>query len=282
MPVGKHFVFAVLCSLALFTKGEIKIPLDIAPDAVDDMYEGCTKDALDKLVLSDLLHEELNNSVVFQTAWLQPQSSACPKVIPGGLKQHTTALRTIAADEGTLRKALNNAVYEHGRNATTYEDDFHFKSLHFLLMDSIRLLDPGLSVCTTVYSFSDPAFSAQKGSTVRLGRFWVGYSSLEILKKASDLSDEVILSITTCFFAELGVNICSKEPMTLLSPTEEFTVEDVRDIEEEDNDVSYQMIVLKHSQLKSTHNCYIFSGSPDISSHWLFLALLTPSIFIVS
>lgn len=275
----RYCALAVICSLALCLKVAAEMPLDMAPDAVDDMYEGCAKDALNKFVLSDLLTEELNNSEVFREAWHDSQTSACTKVIPGGVKEHTMALQTFVTNDDPFRTTLNNAVYAFGTNTTTYEDSFSFKSLHFLLMDSIRLLNP--ATCKTVYAFSDPKCSAQQGSSVRLGRFYSAYSNLDILKER-DLDGEVILGITTCFFADLGDNIChDDDPITLLSPTEEFTVEDVKTVVEDD-DVSYPMIILKHSQLKSMHNCYMFSrSSDDAPSHWLVLALLTSSFFII-
>uniref|UniRef100_A0A8C6U316 NAD(P)(+)--arginine ADP-ribosyltransferase n=1 Tax=Neogobius melanostomus TaxID=47308 RepID=A0A8C6U316_9GOBI len=232
-----------------------KMPLDMAPDAVDDMYEGCAKDALNKFVFSNLLKEELNNSEAFQRAWDQSQTPACTKIIPGGMKEHTTALRTYVTSDETFRKNLNNAVYTCGTNTTTYEDNFYFKSLHFLLMDSIQLLNPG--ACKTVYAFSDPIFTVQNGTRVRFGRFYMAYSDLDILKKERDMYGEVILGINTCFFAELEGNICHDDPIRLLSPTEEFTVEEVKTVEEDG--ASYNMIMLKHSQLKGMHNCYMFS-----------------------
>lgn len=277
MLEGRYFVLAVICSLAL-CKEAAEVPLDMAPDAVDDMYVGCVKDALNKFVLSDLLREELNNSKDFQRAWHHSQTSACTKVIPGGVKEHTTALRTFVTSDDIFRMTLNSAVYAYGTNTTTYEDSFYFKSLHFLLMDSIRLLNPG--TCKTLYAFSEPKFSVQKGSSVRFGKFYMAYSNLDILKER-DIDGETILGITTCFFADLGDNICQHDdPVTLISPTEVFTVEDVKTVEE-DNDVSYNMILIKHSQLKSTHNCYMFSRSfDDAPSLWLVLALLTSSFFI--
>lgn len=277
MLKGRYFVLVIICSLAFCIKVTAEEPLDMAPDAVDDMYEGCTKDALKRFVLSDLLKEELNNSEAFQRAWHRSQSPACPKVLPGGLKEHTAALRTYVASTDTFRTTLNNAVHSYGTNTTTYEDNFNFKSLHFLLMDSIRLLNPG--TCKTVYAFSDPKFSVQKGSPVRFGRFYLAYSNLDTLKER-DIDDEVILGINTCFFADLGDNVCHDDPVTLLSPAEEFMVENVKTVVEDD--VSYHMILLKHTQLKSRHNCYIFSrSSDDAPSHWLVLALLTISFFII-
>lgn len=280
MLEGRYFALAVICSLALCIKVAAEVPLDMAPDAVDDMYNKCEKDALNKFVFSDLLKEELNNSEAFQKAWHDSQTSGCTKVIPGGVKEHTTALQTVTSAEN-FRTTLNNAVYTYGTNTSTYEDNFYFKSLHFLLMDSIRLLYPP-DTCKTVYAFSDPKFSAQKGSSVRFGRFYMAYSSLDVLKETDIDDEDIILGITTCFFAELGDNIChDDDPVTLLSPTEEFTVEDVKTVVE-NIDVSYHMIILKHSKLESMHNCYMFSrSSDDAPSHWLVLALLTSSFFII-
>uniref|UniRef100_A0AAV2LLJ4 NAD(P)(+)--arginine ADP-ribosyltransferase n=1 Tax=Knipowitschia caucasica TaxID=637954 RepID=A0AAV2LLJ4_KNICA len=200
MQEVQYLILAVVCSLSLGSK----IPLDMALDAVDDMYDGCSKDALNKFVLSDLLQEEMNQSIIFQKAWHQSQS-ACPKLIPGGLKQHTTALLTIASDDDSFRKTLNNAVFTDGANSTIYEEHFNYKSIHFLLMDSLRLLHTA----------------------------------------------------------------------------EEFRVEDVRTVKE-DEDLSYHLIVLKHSKLKSEHNCYVFSRSPDFNFHCFFLALLSPFFLFMS
>lgn len=273
---GKYFVLAVIYSLPFCIKVLAEVPLDMAPNAVDDMYKGCTKEALDKFVFSDLLKEELNNSRAFQNAWNKSQELECTTP-PVGQKEHTAALRTYVTSIDPFRRTLDEAVYSYGTNATIYKDHFYFKSLHFLLMDSMRLLHPG--TCKMVYAFSEPRFTAQNGSRVRFGRFYLAYPNIDILKE-QDIDNEVILSINTCYFADLGNNICYDDQVILLSPTEEFTVEDVRTVTEDDQ--SYQMIFLKHSQLKGKHNCYMFSRSSDSApSHWLVTALLTSSFFIL-
>lgn len=276
MMGGSSFFLAVIFSFHLCIKVAAEVPLDMAPDAVDDMYEGCTKEAQEKLVFN-VLKEELNHSSAFQSEWRSAQTPACTK-LPVGTKEHTTALRTYVTSNDHFRTTVNNAVFSYGTNATTYEEHFHFKALHFLLMDSMRLLHPG--TCKIVYAFSEPKFSAQNGSRVRFGRFYLAYPSMEILKEV-EIDGEIVLSINTCYFVNLGDNICHNDHIILLSPTEEFTVEDVKTVKEE-NDVSYQMISLKHSQLKSKRNCYMFSrSSDDVPSQWLVLVLLTSSFFIL-
>lgn len=262
------FCFTAFCNIVIAEK---KVLLDMAPDAVDDLYMGCTKEALDKFVHSGLFREELNSSEAFQTTTTQ-----CSKVIPGGLKEHTVALLAFLNGGANFRETLNSAVYSSAANISTYINSFHFKSFHFLLMDSIKLLNKS---CETVYAFSDTKFKAHTGSNVRFGRFYSGYSFDTIAEE--DLDDGVILNITTCFSAHLGDNICSKEETILLSPAEVFAVEDVRTMTKE-SDESYTMIVLKHSTVNSMHNCQIFSRSPaDTASHWLVLALLA-SFYITS
>lgn len=193
--------------------------------------------------------------------------------------EHTAALRAYTTGDTSFTKAFDDAVQTQGANVSTYQDDFHFKSLHFLLTDSMRLLSQ--KTCKTVYDFADNIQKAQKGSTVRFGRFNLVHSNFQSLTEV-DIDGEVILNITSCFFAELGENICSTETdRVLLSPVEEFTVEDVKQ-QTFEHDTTFTMIVLKHFRVYSMHNCYIFSRSPaDASSLWLMMALLVLSSFFL-
>lgn len=264
----------VLIALCDNVTAETRTELDIAPDAVDDLYDGCHAEALDTLVHSGLLKAELNSSHGFQKAWSTEQ---CSEVIPGGLKEHTAALRAYTNGDVSFIRALDDAVQTKGANVSTYQDQFHFKSLHFLLMDSMRLLSP--KTCKTVYDFADNIQTAQKGSVVRFGRFNSARSSFQSLAE-TDVDGEVVLNITSCFLVELGENICSTDKdVALLSPAEEFTVEDVKTQTTEDGN-TFTMIVLKHFRVHNMHNCYLFSRSPaDASSLWLMMALLVLSSF---
>ncbi len=234
------------------TAEEAKV-LNMASDAVDDMYDGCREAALAKLIDSGLLQEELTKNKEFQDAW---QSVQCSKQIPGGIKVHTAALSAyVSGDDSGLRQALNLAVETMGVNVSTYQNNFHFKSLHFLLMDSITLLNP--KECKTVYLLRE-VYTAVKGSEVRLGQFAFGHFSFEELEEMQDLDDQVVFNITSCFFANLKENGCSTEDTAVLSPAEVFTVEEVKN-KTDSNEASYTEIRLKHSKLESLHNCYIVS-----------------------
>lgn len=233
---------------------ESKKLLDMTLNAVDDMYNGCREEAMEKFIDSGLLRRELTGSKNFQKAW--NANTQCPKLIPGGIKEHTAALLAYTNGDAYFVEGFNKKVKTLGVNLNTYEDHFNFKSLHFLLMDAIRLLNP--KTCSTMYFFSDDQYTAPKGSKVRFGGFTKANSRYSEEKDMEDLVVGVFFNITSCFFANLGDNICSEDKnVVLLSPAEVFTVEAVK--ERTEGFDTYTEIVLKHSDMNSLHNCYIFS-----------------------
>ena len=152
--------------------------LDMAPDAVDYLYDKCRKKAMDKLIYSGLLKQELNLTASFQTAW--SHSTHCSKLIPGGHKEHTAALGAYVT--GDFKDTFNSQVETMGGNVSTYQNNFSFKSLHFLLMDYMVLQKP--QTCKNVYVLPEVTeVTAQVGSKVRLGRFTSAELSFSTLAK---------------------------------------------------------------------------------------------------
>ncbi|KAK3507532.1 hypothetical protein QTP70_028184 [Hemibagrus guttatus] len=144
-PRVKVFLFFLIALLSLNVKVEGKM-LDLAPDAVDDDFSDC-RDKMLEVVTDNLLQKELTAEEQFNKIWSQ-HSKRCTKKIPGGTSLHTDALQAYGNAKVDFRKKFNNLVYSKGNNMT-YRDEFNFKSLHFLLTDSLRLLKP--KNCTTVY-----------------------------------------------------------------------------------------------------------------------------------
>ncbi|KAF3852358.1 hypothetical protein F7725_005713, partial [Dissostichus mawsoni] len=243
----RKMLLASIVFTALFYKvtAESKKRLDMAPDAIDDMYNGCRKEGLEKLVHSGLLKQELNSSAGFQKAW--SANSPCSKPIPGGTKEHMAAILAYVEGDAYFSKTFDNAVQTMGGN-------FHYKSLHFLLMDSMLLLHP--KECKTVHIIREK-YTAQQGSS--------------LMKSMMDFEGMVVFNITSCFFINLGTNICSADKdMALLSPVEVFTVDAAKEIHDKDNDSEYTAIVLKHSSLKGTHDCYFLSRVESETGALLF------------
>ena len=229
--------------------------LDMAPNAVDVIYTGCREQTMEEFIRSGLLGQELNRSKQLQEEWRI--NSKCEKLIPGGVKEHTTALQTVVSAQSgdSSLRPFDDAVVTTGANISTYTDDFHFKSLYFLLMDAITLLNP--KTCKTLFYISEE-YTAEKGSEVRFGKFIIAHSNYRQYLKDDDLEGLTLFNITSCFYANLGDKICHGEDLALLSSTEVFTVEEVKRITDE-NDATYTGVVLNHSRLVNKPGCKSFS-----------------------
>lgn len=220
-------------------------PLNMTLNVVDDLYGACHEEAM-KQFIPDLLEQELNSSKSFQKAWRS--NSQCP-LIPGGTKDHTTALSVLHFGGPEFLKELDEAVETMGANLSTYKDNFHFKSLHFLLADSMRLLNPN-KTCKTVFTFlEEKEDKPLVGTRVRFSGFTVVHSDFESL---GDVEEQTILRIKSCFYVDLDDHICEKNILeTLISPAEVFTVDSV-------NHGAFTEVNLSHQGLNSTHDCYMF------------------------
>ncbi|KAM3623153.1 uncharacterized protein V6R79_007713 [Siganus canaliculatus] len=274
--MGNLHLFAVilitLCHKVTEGKGKL---LDMAPDAVDDMYDGCHEQAVDKFIVSGLLEQEMDKNEAFHKA--QSSANQCLKWKLGKTKNHTTALMTYTEADEKFRNKFNGAVETLGVNDNTYKNQFHFKSLHFLLMDSMTY---SRNNCKTFYALAEETYTAVKGSKVRLGRFLQVYPNIADI--FVDLEDAILLKITSCFFVELSPYVCNDDNSVLLSPAEVFTVEDVDPTNYDYHEAAYTEINLKHSAVNSTHNCFMFTRSTGVSTHLhptpLVLVLVTLSL----
>ncbi|XP_054897106.1 T-cell ecto-ADP-ribosyltransferase 1-like [Poeciliopsis prolifica] len=250
--------------------GDVKL-LDSTSPVIDDRYDGCRKEAMEKFT-PDLLKEELGKSEKLQKAWRTWEEwrarSNCTSQIPGGTEDHTSALSVYHFGDAEFLEELNNAVETMMVNVTTYEKDFHFKALHFLLMDSMMLLKP--KECREVYATLKAGEKVPEiNSKVRLASFTAVDSDLSF----TDLYDITIFKIKTCFYVNLDDQLCLRNlGETLLSPAEVFTVKSIN--KKSADDEEYTEVVLSQSSLESNHNCIIFSRSAAEISTLSFLSVL--------
>ncbi|TMS22873.1 NAD(P)(+)--arginine ADP-ribosyltransferase 1 [Larimichthys crocea] len=270
----RKLLFVAIIFTALYDKVTAQL-LDMAPNSGDFQYKACREEVLKKIIDSGLLRQELQQSQSFQKAW--NKSSTCSELIPGGTKEHTTALLTyLKADEYFITE-FKQAIETNGANESTYENNFHFKSLHFLIMDSLMLLKP--KECKTVYLSLDGRKKLPLGSEKRLRGFTKAFLSYRDMIKYDDTYDRSLFNVTSCFFANLGKNICAREDVALLSQAEVFTVKNVNEIMTDDDE--HTAIVLESAGERSTDICHIFSRSPaDVSTQWLVLMLVALSLFV--
>eukprot|EP00063_Salmo_salar_P076058 XP_014050893.1 PREDICTED: T-cell ecto-ADP-ribosyltransferase 2-like isoform X1 [Salmo salar] len=262
MQCQREKIFILILFAALSHRVTQAKVMDMVPNAVDDQYTHCRVQMLKKVVEGGLLEEELKGSIEYSSAWGAKQ---CTKLIPGGVKQHTAALVAYGHGGNVFRKIFNNAVETQGGNVNVYNREFRFKSLHFLLMDAMRLLKT--EKCQTVFRGTNQEYEAEVGSEVRFGRF----TSTRAKRSNSeeDVSDNGILfNITSCTVVNMDEYSCFSESIDqLISPAEVFRVAEVKNVRNTDH--KHREIVLTSSRthsIDSIRDCYLFPRSPTSTS----------------
>ncbi|KAG7458560.1 hypothetical protein MATL_G00221630 [Megalops atlanticus] len=241
--------------------------MSMSPSAVDDRFSGCRAEMREKVMgRGGLLEQELQSNSEFQKKW---NEASCSKAIPGGRLEHARAIEVYSRADKTFRKDFNSAVESRGANSSVYSSSFPYKSLHFLLTEALRLLQPNQS--RTTYRGSRHPYEAEVGTEVRFGQFT---STREEQSHAEeDVGKSGTLFIITSRAAVSVENqpCATKDIEFLIPPFEVFKVEDVKS-----ND-GYTEITLNHTRFHSYHNCYLFPGplplnsSDSVHSHGLVL-----------
>ncbi|XP_024254331.1 T-cell ecto-ADP-ribosyltransferase 2 [Oncorhynchus tshawytscha] len=256
----KTFILILVAALShRVTQAKV---MDMVPNAVDDQYTHCREQMLKKVVEGGLLEEELKNSKTYSDAWGAKQ---CTKLIPGGVKQHTDALVAYGHGGNEFRNMFNQAVETQGGNVTVYNGNFQFKSLHFLLMDAMRLLKT--ENCQTVFRGSSKEYEAQVGSEVRFGRFTTTKAKRsDAEESASD--NGILFNIISCTVVNIDEYTCFSDSIDqLISPAEVFRVAEVKNVRNKDHE--YREIVLTSSRthsIDSIRDCSLFPRSPTSTS----------------
>ncbi|XP_055779877.1 T-cell ecto-ADP-ribosyltransferase 1-like [Salvelinus fontinalis] len=251
----KTFILILVAALShRVTQAKV---MDMVPNAVDDQYTHCREQMWKKVVEGGLLEEELKGSIEYSSAW---QAKQCTKLIPGGVKQHTDALVAYGHGGNVFRKIFNQAVETQGGNVTVYNGNFRFKSLHFLLMDAMRLLKT--ENCQTVFRGPSKEYEAQVGSEVRFGRFTTTKAKRSDAEEAASDSG-ILFNIISCTVVNIDEYTCFSDSIDqLISPAEVFRVAEVNNVRNKDHE--YREIVLTSSRthsIDSIHDCYLFPRS---------------------
>ncbi|KAL6466759.1 hypothetical protein MHYP_G00245630 [Metynnis hypsauchen] len=254
------FLLILLTGL-LHTVTAVERMLDMAPDAVDDTFSECRDQMMQKVTAPDgLLQKELDASKDFADMW-RSHSGTCQKQIYGGRAHHLAALQAYGNSEDRFRKMFNKLVQTKGSNATTYSNEFPFKSLHFLLTDALRLLNPD-KTCYTVYFGTKKQYTAENGTEVRFGRF-IGASASNSTEIEQIIIEEkgTLFNIMSCSVVNVENYTCTSEEIEkLISPNEVFRVQNIKAASTDE--VNYEIITLKHSRFLRNHDCYLFPSSP--------------------
>ncbi|XP_029017199.2 NAD(P)(+)--arginine ADP-ribosyltransferase 2-like [Betta splendens] len=194
----------------------IRIPLNLSPNSVDDMYYGCSQKMLIK-VKRFYLPKSTREGLYDTYTKLCAIKAMKNKDIYDPLSwNHFKALCAYTAGS---YDSLNQAVRT---GKSTYKTSFQFHALHFLLSDAIRLLKLNQRGCYTTYRRSKLLFEGAPGQIIRFGSF--ASSSLD--KDLRHFGRTTCFEIHTCYGAYLKAysEFDADEDEVLIPPYEMFRI----------------------------------------------------------
>nr|XP_040043452.1 ecto-ADP-ribosyltransferase 5-like [Gasterosteus aculeatus aculeatus] len=213
----------------------LKVPLDLALNAVDDMYAGC-KDKMEFRVKKEFLANEKNKDKNFTLAWglaekhyntkWKHRKGTWPSTSLG--KERIMAIYVYTLDNPKIYRDFNYAVRT---QKSTYKTTFGYHTLHFFLTDAIQTLNtrkPEEERCLTGYRRVDRYFSQDvlnKG--IRFGSFTS--TSMGWYPSAGRFGDKSCFEIITCSGADISLysKLGESEREALIPPYEVFKVTDI-------------------------------------------------------
>ncbi|NXP94464.1 NARE ribosyltransferase, partial [Passerina amoena] len=214
-----------LLAMAVATTGIEEVTLDMAPYSFDDQYQGCGTNMT--AALPALNRSDFEQNPLFAQAWTKAtakwQSRGSP-LSPLSSPAQAIALMAYTMKELELYKEFNDAVRVAGNSSQEYRDNFHFKTLHFLLTQALVTLRQALKgQCHNVYrGVSRYQFKAEPGDIVRFGQFT---SASQSETTAKDFGSATVFQVHTCH--GVGIQQFSNYPdekEVLIPPFETFEV----------------------------------------------------------
>ncbi|NXR79246.1 NARE ribosyltransferase, partial [Pycnonotus jocosus] len=195
--------------------------LDMALDSFDDQYQGCGPAMT--AALPALKRSEFQKKCLFAQVWKEAAAEwqrRAPPVSPLSPDQATA----IMAFSIEIYDFFNNIVHNAGHSPQEYRDNFHFKTLHFLLTDALATLrDARKGHCLDVFrQYCGVRFEAKPGNSMRFGEFFI--MSLSKITE-SNCTVETLFQVHTCHGAAIQFFLERPEHQwVLIPPFETFEV----------------------------------------------------------
>ncbi|XP_051988719.1 GPI-linked NAD(P)(+)--arginine ADP-ribosyltransferase 1-like [Xyrauchen texanus] len=236
-------------------KGNI-FQLDMAPNSVDDQYDGC-REKMSNLVSTVFLEKETSENYIFAAAWKEVKIN-----VPGPednlTRNHLITIymythnRVYNAFNDTVHKVLNNAV--RNDKPKYINKTYTWYSLQFLLTEAIQILNETQKTCQKTYRGTTNKYDVLN-KDVRFGSF--ASSSLD-QTEAEKFGNVSCFEIETCEGAELTkYSAFPYEKEVLIPPYEKFNLTDIKNGSWCDT-----VYVLKSSGTASNLNCAVASLAP--------------------
>ncbi|XP_065108669.1 ecto-ADP-ribosyltransferase 5-like [Paramisgurnus dabryanus] len=233
-------------------EGEI-LPLDMAVNSVDDLYDGCTAD-MNLLVIKKYLNQELYLERL-GNVWKE-----CLDRFPqpvNNLTRNNLAAICMYTGESVYRKFNQNVrtgkkkykIDMHKRNAWTWH------SLDFLLSKAIQILKETQQGCKYTYRGTGLNFREDVlNKEIRFGSFASSSFDREVAK---GFGGESCFEIKTCGGADVSkYSEYSDEKEVLIPPYEKFKVTAIKK-----DDWCKTVFVLSSTGIRSDLNCALVASS---------------------
>ncbi|XP_068034710.1 NAD(P)(+)--arginine ADP-ribosyltransferase 2-like [Anomalospiza imberbis] len=238
-----------LLAMTVATAIAIKVvPLDMARDSFDDQYRGCGHAMT--VALPALYNFELQRNPLFAQTWAKAEAEWRKRGSPvSPLASPAQAVALMAYTTKDIYKDFNTAVRAAGRSRQEYRNNFHFKTLHFLLTKAlVTLRHAQKAKCHHVYrGVHDVRFQARRGQRVRFGQFTSTSLSKEIAQK---YGTDTIFEVHTCHGVDIqAFSFYLSNREVLIPPFETFKVTKVT------RNGAKAWISLRSTGTYSKHNC---------------------------
>ncbi|XP_037985963.1 NAD(P)(+)--arginine ADP-ribosyltransferase 2-like [Motacilla alba alba] len=237
-----------LLAMTMATLAIKVVPLDMAWDSFDDQYEGCGPTMIS--VLPSLYNFEYQKNPLFAWGWYHADAEWHKRGSPvSPLASQWQAVALMAYTSQDVYKEFNAALHMAGRSLQEYRNNFHFKTLHFLLTDAlVTLRHAQKTKCHHVFrGVRGVRFKAWRGQTIRFGQFTSTTPRKEI---ALRFGTDTIFEVQTCHGVDIRqFSMYPGEEEVLIPPFETFKVTKVI------WDGTRTWIWLRSTGTFSKHNC---------------------------
>ncbi|XP_037984238.1 NAD(P)(+)--arginine ADP-ribosyltransferase 2-like [Motacilla alba alba] len=266
-----------LLAMAVATTAKEVVTLDMAQDSFDDQYWDCSPAMT--AALPALNRSEFQQNPLFAQAWPEATAEWQKRGSPlFPLSSPAQAIALMAYTMDDLYKEFNEAVRAAGRSSQEYRDNFHFKTLHFLLTQAlVTLRNTQGPECHYVYrGVRWVRFKAEYGDIVRFSQFT---SASQSATAAEKFGNDTLFHVQTCHGVEIQhFSYYPHEKEVLIPPFETFEVVEVS--QEEDQ----AWIQLRSTGTFSNYNCEWLRGgsAPRATFHFGGLLLATTALAVAT
>ncbi|KAM9857317.1 ecto-ADP-ribosyltransferase 5-like [Aulostomus maculatus] len=225
-------VFLIVFNPKQIAKPGSHIPLDLALDSIDDMYNGC-KNKMEYKVKREYFLNEKNKDGNLTLAWTEAEKyynkrwKGKNKKHPSSAlgKEEIMAIYIYTLDKPKIYLDFNRAVRT---QKSTYKTTFRYHALHFFLTEALEALNarkPEAERCLTGFRRVNDYFSQDVlNKEIRFGSFTS--SSMGWYPDAGRFGGKTCFEILTCSGADISLysKLGEAEREVLIPPHEVFKV----------------------------------------------------------